>query len=167
MKLVCFEKKRVWLEMVWAVDKFRHIPCGLELGWAAKLALALGVADEGAPFVVFFAPLESAIQTLCCLASCLCHWGKALANLVCPSCFCACTRFQSYQPPTGYQYYNVRCFLMPGYAITASGAWNNKTAVSCDPQINFEFCEWVPTCWGQPRHELKWMLSEGCISADF
>ena len=33
-------------------------------------------------------------------------------------------------------------FGMPGYAITASGAWNNKTAVSCDPQINFEFCEW-------------------------
>lgn len=33
-------------------------------------------------------------------------------------------------------------FSMPGYAITASGAWNNKTAVSCDPQINFEFCEW-------------------------
>lgn len=58
-------------------------------------------------------------------------------------------------------------FLMPGYAITASGAWNNKTAVSCDPQINFEFCEWGPTCWAGPRHELKWMLSEGCISADF
>lgn len=49
-----------------------------KLGWAAKLALALGVADEG--------------------------------------------------------------FGQPRYAITASGAWNNKTAVS---------------------HELKWMLSEG------
>ena len=62
------KKKSLVGDGFFAVDKFRHIPCGLELGWAAKLALALGVADEGAPFVVFFAPLESA-ASLCCLAS--------------------------------------------------------------------------------------------------
>ncbi len=37
---------------------------------------------------------------------------------------------------------------MPGYAITASGAWNNKTAISWDPQINF-ILSFVNgnTCW--------------------
>ena len=90
------------------------------LGWGAKLAVALGIADQGRRQAFCFNRFP-----------CQC-WDSRFRATTCShhiiaDCFRSCHELGCLQLSISI----TRTLLEPGYAVTATGAWHNSTSVTC------------------------------------